>query len=105
MIIDDIRNVSQSGKPKVKVKIRCLDNLNEYGIKPAKLIKIINENREEIIDDLPFTKNANVRDSWSLIIDFMVIIGAFVRLKDIQNVIWIVNTRNIFISINIDDDL
>jgi len=56
--------LSQTGKPIVSVKIRCLDVLNMYGISPNKLIKITVIKIDDTMDLNPFRNTVLVRDSW-----------------------------------------
>jgi hypothetical protein len=51
----DIMKDIHIGSPKDRVKIRWLDNLNVYGIKPNKLIRIIEEKIGVIIEPDPFS--------------------------------------------------
>jgi hypothetical protein len=51
---DEMINLNHRGSAKDKDIIRCLDNLNVYGIIPARLIIIININKEVTIKDMPF---------------------------------------------------
>jgi len=89
--IIDLKNLdiiidSHKGKPKISVKIRCLDVLKKYGISPRRLIVIIEKNRVEIEWLSPFKLNIYVRDSWAIIIIVNGVIREFVRDIDIQNV-------------------
>jgi hypothetical protein len=52
------------GKPNLNVKIRWLVNLNVYGTKPDRFIRIIITNRGVTIDLKPFKLNMKVRVSW-----------------------------------------
>jgi hypothetical protein len=53
------------------VRIRCLEDESEYGIIPAKLIRIIKINRVEIKDDIPFRLIDIVRDNWVIIVSII----------------------------------
>jgi hypothetical protein len=57
--IKDIHN----GSPSTRVKIRCLDKLNEYGMSPDKLIVMINRKRVDTIVEEPLIEEVNVRIS------------------------------------------
>jgi hypothetical protein len=57
----DIIIDSHRGRPNLRVKIRCLDNLNVYGIRPIKLIKIIIVNSGVTSELNPFRLYMNVR--------------------------------------------
>lgn len=70
-LYEDRINDSQIGRPNVSVKIRWLDRLKVYGIKPIKLIAIININRFEIIEFIPFSFIVNVRVTCSFIIEMI----------------------------------
>lgn len=66
--------LSHTGKPIVSVKIRCLDVLNIYGIRPNKLIRITATKIEDTNDLSPFKWTVFVRDNWlkiSCTISFM----------------------------------
>jgi len=54
LINDDKINLIHIGRPNAMVKIRCLDRLNVYGIKPVKLIKMISEKIGVTKDPAPF---------------------------------------------------
>jgi hypothetical protein len=58
---DEIINLSHRGSAKDRDMIRCLDNLNVYGIIPARLITMININREVTIRDIPLRYVDEVR--------------------------------------------
>ena len=60
----DIIIDSHRGRPNLRVKIRCLDNLNVYGIRPIKLIKIIIVNSGVTSELNPFRLYMNVRLNW-----------------------------------------
>lgn len=77
---------SHNGSPKINVKIRCLDVLKKYGIRPSRLIVIILKN--SVVTDWlnPFRLNINVRESCAMIIiKNGVIIDEF-RVDETQNV-------------------
>lgn len=59
--------LNHTGSPRIKVKIRCLDVLNMYGMRPAKLIKITVRKIEETEDLIPFKWDILVRDNWEKI--------------------------------------
>jgi len=95
MIIDN-----HSGKPKIKVKIRCLEVLKKYGISPHKLIIIILINSVATDCLSPFRLFMYVRVSWAVIIIKNGVIIEFARDGDNQNVRLIIIIRDIFIIIN-----
>jgi len=64
----DIMRLSHSGRPNDSVIIRCLDNLNEYGLRPRRLVIIRRINRVEMIRVKPFIKLDWVRSSCDTII-------------------------------------
>jgi hypothetical protein len=87
----DLKNLeaiidSQSGRPKIKVKIKCLDVLKKYGIKPKRLIVMMEKNRVVIVCLNPLRLFIKVRDNCALIIIINGIIIEFAREYDIQNV-------------------
>jgi hypothetical protein len=55
--------LSHIGSPKTKVKIRCLDVLNIYGINPNRLIIIIVRKIEDANTLIPFRLIICVRDN------------------------------------------
>jgi hypothetical protein len=59
----DIIILSHSGRPNLIVKIKCLESLNMYGIRPKRLIKMIIEKSGATIDLIPFKLNMYVRAS------------------------------------------
>jgi len=95
-LYEDRINDSQIGSPNVSVKIRWLDRLKVYGIKPIKLIAIINMNRFEIIEFIPFSFIVNVRVTCSFIIEMIIYIDDNIRLGIIQNDSCIISTSAIF---------
>ncbi len=68
---DEIIILSHIGRPIDSVKIRCLDEDNEYGIIPIRLIMIIITNRVVTIDDIPFRLRDVVRDSCVIIVSII----------------------------------
>jgi hypothetical protein len=97
----DIIIDSHRGRPKINVKIRCLDVLKKYGTSPIKLITIIEKNRVEIVWLSPLRLFINVRDNWAVIINRKGVILEFDREDDIQKVNWVIIIIHIFIIINI----
>jgi len=45
--------LNQIGRPKLSVKIKCLDKLKVYGTKPNKLMKMMIMNKGVIIELIP----------------------------------------------------
>jgi hypothetical protein len=62
-VLDKIKDI-HIGNPIDIVKIKCLDSLNVYGIKPIKLIRIIRVNVGVISDLVPLIFTVKVRVSW-----------------------------------------
>lgn len=98
-VLDKI-NLNHIGNPKARVKIRCLDVLNVYGIMPIKLIIIKIINVDEIIEDAPFNWCLNVRLSCVKIVDFNGTINVDCRVLITQYPVWISNTSAVFVIIN-----
>jgi hypothetical protein len=73
--IMDIHN----GSPRAKVKIRCLDDLNEYGIKPIKLIRIIRMKSDVILSFNPLRCIDMVRFNWDIMVILIKNRKVFVR--------------------------
>ena len=87
----DLKNLdniiaNHSGRPKIRVKIRCLDVLKKYGINPSKLIIMIEKNRVVTVCLSPLRLFMNVRVNCALIIMINGVIIEFVREEVIQNV-------------------
>jgi len=82
----DIIIVSQSGKPKINVKIKWLDVLKKYGINPNRLITIIERNRVVVICLNPLRLFMNVRDSCAVMIRINGDNMEFEREVDVQKV-------------------
>jgi hypothetical protein len=80
---------SHNGNPNLKVKIKCLDKLKMYGIRPIKLITIIIKKRDIIEELIPLRLIINVRISWAIIIELIGLIIAILRVWAIQNEDWI----------------
>jgi len=55
--------LSHTGNPMVNVKIKCLEVLNMYGIRPNRLIKIIATKIEDANELNPFKCTVAVRDN------------------------------------------
>lgn len=70
-INDEMIILSHIGSPIDSVKIRCLDEDNEYGTIPIKLTKIIKMNRVVTIDDIPFKLTDVVRDNCVIIVSII----------------------------------
>lgn len=67
-ILIDFRKVdkiieSHSGSPKISVKIRWLDVLKKYGIRPNRLIKMMERNIVDTVCVMPLRLFINVRKS------------------------------------------
>ncbi len=78
--------LNQTGSPMVRVKIRCLEVLNIYGISPNRLIRITVMKIEDTRDLSPFKWIVLVRESWvkiNWVISFM---NEDLREPVIQNV-------------------
>jgi len=95
-LYEDKRKDSQIGRPNVSVKMRWLDRLKVYGIKPIKLIAIISMNRFEIVEFIPLSFLVNVRITCSFIIEIIIYIDEDTRFGVIQNDSCIIVTRAIF---------
>jgi hypothetical protein len=80
----DIIIESHSGRPKISVKIKCLDELKKYGIRPKRLIIIIEKNRVVTVWLSPFRLDIKVRDSWAVISSRNGVIIEELRAEDIQ---------------------
>lgn len=96
--------LSQMGRPRVRVKIRCLDELNVYGIRPIKLIITMRRKIVEIRVDNPFKWSLDVRVNWAKIVFFT---GALIIDKRefiVQKDDWIINTTKVFETRNIELD-
>ena len=72
---DEVISINHNGRAKERVKIRCLDRLNMYGISPARLISKIIRNKVLSAGEKPFMFVPSVRDTWSCIN----VVGLFVR--------------------------
>lgn len=69
----DLKNLdiiidNHKGRPKINVKIKCLEVLKKYGIKPSRLIVIIEKKRVATVCLSPLRFDINVRDSCAVII-------------------------------------
>ena len=62
-----IINLNQRGRPKDKVKRRCLVDLNTYGSNPRRFNAISITKRETRIEGNPFKWILNVREAWEFI--------------------------------------
>lgn len=85
----ELKNVDRiianhKGRPKIKVKIKCLDVLKKYGISPNKLIVIIEKNSVATICLRPLIFDMNVRDNCAWIIIINGVILEFDRDEDTQ---------------------
>lgn len=58
----------QSGRPRISVMIRCLDDLNTYGLRPNRLMMISIMNKVLIMFVIPLILIIIVRISWSIMI-------------------------------------
>lgn len=81
--------LSHRGRPKDRVKIKCLVVLNKYGTNPNRFVIMIIINKGAIIELNPFRCFVNVRISWSIIKEVKGFISATFRLAVIQNLDWI----------------
>lgn len=68
---EEIIILNHIGRPIERVRIKCLDDDSEYGIIPAKLIKMIKMNNVVISEDIPFKLMDIVRESWVIIVSIM----------------------------------
>jgi len=59
----DVTILSQTGRPRINVKIRCLVVLNIYGMSPNKLIRTIDRKIDDTADLIPFKCVILVRDN------------------------------------------
>ena len=66
-VSDDRIIVIHRGNPRINVKIRCLDELNIYGLNPIKLIRTRRINNVLTIVVKPLIIIIFVRNSWSII--------------------------------------
>lgn len=78
-------NLSHIGNPRDRVKIKCLEVLNEYGIIPIRLIITRRMKIDEITDVEPFRCRVLVRDSCPKIVDFSGVSSAVARSVLNQN--------------------
>lgn len=60
---EEIIILNHIGRPIERVRIRCLEEDSEYGIIPAKLIRMIKTNSVVISEDIPFKLMDIVRES------------------------------------------
>jgi len=63
--------LNHKGNPNVSVKIRCLEVLNIYGIRPIRLIIMISVNRVDTINLIPLRLNMYVRLSCDIMTDLI----------------------------------
>lgn len=101
----DLKNLdsiidNHKGNPKISVKIKCLDVLKKYGIKPKRLIMMIEKKRVDTIWLSPLRLFINVRASWAWMSRINGVIREFVRVLDIQNDSCAIRIRSKFIIIN-----
>lgn len=87
---------NHKGRPSLKVKIRWLDKLNVYGIRPRRLIKIMIVNRGVTIELIPLRLYINVRDSWTKIKECIGDKSAVFRDDLIQNIDCIIKIIDMF---------
>lgn len=104
-ILIDFRKVdkiieSHSGSPKISVKIRWLDVLKKYGIRPNRLIKMMERNIVDTVCVMPLRLFINVRKSWALIIMINGVIMLLSRVGVIQNDSCVSIIRIMFIDKN-----
>jgi hypothetical protein len=100
----EIISLSHAGKPIVRVKIKCLEDLKIYGTSPSKLTIITIINKVEIIVDRPFKLIEVVRFSW---VNIVVVKGDFTavdRFIDIQSGVCIIKIITMFKSRNMEFD-
>ena len=57
-------NLSQSVSPKEKVKVRCLDSLKVYGVRPARLQRMRRRNNVLIVGLQPISRRERDKVSW-----------------------------------------
>jgi len=84
------------GNPIDKVIIKCLDDDNEYGIIPIKLIMIIVINNVVTSEDIPFKLKDIVRDSCVIITSIMGKLIALFRWPNFHICGWIIIISAIF---------
>lgn len=93
---DDRINDNHIGNPIDRVIIRCLDDDNEYGIIPIKLIIIIVINSVVTNDDIPFRLKDIVRDNCVIITSIIGKLMALFRCPNFHICGWIIIIRAIF---------
>lgn len=96
----DIIRANHRGKPKISVKIKCLDVLKKYGISPSKLIVMIEKNRVVTVWFNPLRLFMNERVNWVLMIMINGVIAEFDWDGVIQKVNCVIIMSVIFIIIN-----
>ena len=104
-VIDDDRNLSHRGSPRVRVKIKCLDKPKVYGLRPIKLIIMMVMNIVEIIEEEPFKCSVRVRNNWSLIRDVSIRDGIEGRVDLVQNDNWRIKIIRMFEIRSMEDML
>lgn len=87
-----------SGRPHVKVKMRWLEILKKYGIRPIRFIIIMVVNREDISSIISLKLLRNVRLSCAMIIEPMINRSILIRFISIIGVRWIKNINIILIN-------
>lgn len=101
---EEISILIHKGNPIVSVIIRCLEDDNEYGIIPIKLIVISKINSDVIVIDIPFKLILEVRDNWFIIKLIIGVDDENDRLEIFHIFSWIVRNRKILIIIAKVDD-
>jgi hypothetical protein len=80
-----------SGKPIVRVIIKCLESLKVYGNIPIRLIAISVKNSGAIIEDKPFRDFAPVRISW----EYMTSNGCVINTDHRPSVVYVLFIRTV----------
>jgi hypothetical protein len=85
--LDKIMDIHR-GNPNTSVKIKWLEVLKAYGIRPTRLIiiRVVNSDLKILFN--PFRWNENVRFNCLIIVSWNIIIVVEVRLGKVQNCIW-----------------
>lgn len=97
---DEINILIHIGRPIHSVIIKCLEEDNEYGTIPMKLIVIIIVNRILIIADMPFRFLELVRNSCSIINSVSGIHNISFRCCDFHILACVIMIRAVFINTN-----
>jgi len=98
----DIINLIQIGRPKVSVKIKCLEVLKVYGINPIRFTIISKKKMEDKVVDMPFKWRPEVRDSCVKIVCFTGDLNLVDREFITQNEDWIISKIRVFVTRNME---